>query len=229
MQTPISGNKMRRIDAIATERYGIPSMLLMENAGRAVSMVVLDRLYSMKCLKDKGSVALFCGSGNNGADGMVCARCLFYEHIRTRVYLVGKDQFYANKQTALHLFILKKMGVSVCMLTNKNDMVRLRHRFNADIIVDAIFGIGFHGIPKGIHREAIYFINQSNSYVVSVDLPSGLDATTGSAADACVKADMTVAMGFPKQGFYTKDGPLYTGKVRPVDIGLPKRIKKYVD
>jgi ADP-dependent NAD(P)H-hydrate dehydratase / NAD(P)H-hydrate epimerase len=102
----------------------------------------------------------------------------------------------------------------------------LKKQFKPDIIVDAIFGTGFHGRPDSVYEKIIEHINSCSARVLAIDIPSGLNATTGIVESAAVRADMTVAMGFAKAGFYKNDGPAFCGKIKVVDIGLIKQQKR---
>jgi len=92
--------------------------------------------------------------------------------------------------------------------------------------VDAIFGTGFKGSPKGLAGDIIRHINNSNKKVLSIDVPSGLDATTGECRGDCLKATETITFGLPKTGFYHKDGPKFTGKITVKNIGFPDSLLK---
>ena len=93
---------------------------------------------------------------------------------------------------------------------------------NSDIIVDAIFGLGLNRPIEGLPKEVIAEINQHGSRIISIDVPSGLNATTGEIYGTCIRANRTVTFTFPKKGFYVKEGPAHVGKVIVRDIGIPK-------
>lgn len=219
MPEAVTAERMKALDKAAINRYGIPGMLLMENAGRAVADEVIKRAARLK--KARPVAAIYCGKGNNGGDGMVCARYLFSNDIKSRVFIL-EGLSSIKGLPAVHLKILQTMGVPIFTVKNLRDLKRLAGYPKADIIVDAIFGIGFRGEAQGIYREAVKFINRSKAYIFSVDIPSGLEATTGNARGPCVRADQTVTMGLPKTGFYKNDGPESVGTVKVVDIGLPR-------
>jgi ADP-dependent NAD(P)H-hydrate dehydratase / NAD(P)H-hydrate epimerase len=197
---------MRKIDELTINRYGIPSMLLMERAGRAVAEQALFAVKKQKSDKGSPEIAIFCGKGNNGGDGMVCARYLLSAGISVQVHLLCKKSEL-------------KGGAFFNMLTIKK-FNSLKNPIKADIIIDAIFGTGFHGSPGPFFERVIKIINQSPAYKIAVDVPSGLDATTGTVKGNAVVADKTVTIGFAKTGFYKNDGPDFCGKIKVADIGL---------
>lgn len=224
MYKAVTARQMQNLDRIAINRYGIPSMLLMENAGRAVAKEVIRRaaIIKPKTKPKRPVVSVYCGKGNNGGDGLVCARYLFYNDINTQVFII--DGASSTKgDPAVHLKILQMMGVDMLWIKNKSDLNRLRKGYRADIIVEAIFGIGFKGRAQGIYKDVIEFINGTSAYIFSVDVPSGLDPTTGETKGSCIRAAQTITMCLPKTGFYKKDGPKYVGRIKVVDIGLPKQ------
>lgn len=220
MPKAVTAERMKALDKAAINRYGIPGILLMENAGRGLAREVIKRAARLK--KARPRVAIYCGKGNNGGDGMVCARYLFSKDIDTRVFLLDEPSSIKG-HPAIHLKILQTMGVPVTAVKSHRGMKSLIEGPRADIIVDAIFGIGFKGEARSIYREAIKFINIAEAYIFSVDIPSGLEATTGKARGPCIRADQTIAMGLPKTGFYKNDGPECVGKIKVVDIGLPRK------
>lgn len=220
MHEAVTAQRMKNLDRIAINRYGIPSIILMENAGRGLAKEVIKRAAMLK--RRRPIVAVYCGKGNNGGDGMVCARYLFNNDINTEVFIID-DPSPIRGDTAVHLKILQKMGVAIFTIKKRQDLKRLKKRYKADIIVDAIFGIGFKGKAQGIYKDVIEFINATGAYKFSVDVPSGLDATTGDVKGPCIQADETVTMGISKTGFYRNDGPECVGRIKVVDIGMPVR------
>jgi len=204
----VSVKEMQELDRVAIEDKDIPSITLMENAGRAVSDIALSELKNIKNKK----VAVFCGSGNNGGDGFVVARHLFNKGIDVSVYLIGRRANLKN-DPKLNAEALDKIGVEIREISAP---VSLDH----GLIIDAIFGIGLRGEVKEPAKSIISDLNKRSITMISVDVPSGLDADTGEILGVSVKAGITVTMQFPKQGFYKNKGPEYTGKIITVDIGL---------
>lgn len=204
----VSVKEMLELDRVAIEDRGIPSIALMENAGRAVSEIALREL---KDIKDK-KVAIFCGGGNNGGDGFVAARYLFNKGINVSVYLIGRRASLKN-DPKINAEALDNIGVEIREISAP---ISVDH----GLIIDAIFGIGLKGKVKEPARSIISDLNKKLITIISADVPSGLDADTGEILGVAVKAGITVTMQFPKQGFYKDKGPEYTGKIIVVDIGI---------
>ena len=208
----IGVSEMKELDRKAIEELGIPSIILMENAGREVSDIAVDMLVGAPGKK----VAIFCGTGNNGGDGFVAARHLVNQDIEVSVYIVGKKSSIKN-DPLVNLNILEKMGVNINEISSPV-------KINVDLIIDAIFGIGLKGEVKEPVRSIIVDLNKKNIPIVSIDVPSGLDADTGRALGEAVRAKKTVTLEFAKKGFYINKAIEYTGEVITVDIGIPKKL-----
>lgn len=215
MSKSVTVRQIQELDKIAIERCGIPSLVLMENAGRAVAEEVKKSLRG----KEKPRVCIVCGVGNNAGDGFVAARHLINAGIGVKILLVGKGQ-QLKHDAAVNYRILKKIKCPVKEVRAGRDPSR-QDVARADVVVDAIFGVGLNREITGYFRGAIEAINRGSKYVVAVDIPSGLDGTTGAIYGVCVKADKTVTFTCPKKGFFTDRGPRQTGKVVVVDIGIP--------
>ena len=206
----LSVREIEEKDRKAIEDEGIPSLTLMENAGRHVSEVVVEELRE----SSKSRVSVFCGTGNNGGDGFVVARYLAKQGIGVGVYIVG-DKSRIKGDPEANLNILKEMGI-------KAEEIDSPVKTDTDLIIDAIFGIGLKGEVREPTKSIIADLNRCGAPIISVDVPSGLDADTGKILGEAIKAKKTVTMQFAKKGFYLKDGPEYTGEVRIVDIGIPE-------
>ena len=216
---PKTAKQARRIDEKSIEEYGIPSIILMERAGRAVAEEALSYANSLRRVKNRAEVTIFCGKGNNSGDGMVCARYLASAGLVVRVYLLcSKEELKGD--AFFNMAALNKRKIRFNEIINRREFNRLKRPLKADIIIDAIFGTGFHGRPDDFYGRVIRGINASPGHKISIDVPSGLDATTGLARGAAVSAGLTLTMGFAKTGFYKNDGPAFCGKIKVVDIGL---------
>ncbi|MBI5023621.1 MAG: NAD(P)H-hydrate epimerase [Candidatus Omnitrophica bacterium] len=214
MRKPITVRQIQKLDKTAIERYGIPSLVLMENAGRAVAEEVKRYLRR----KRRPRVCVVCGLGNNAGDGFVAARHLTNAGIPTKIFLVGKAS-QLKHDAAVNYRILKRMK---CPIQEAGTGRGLSLRdIDADVVVDAIFGVGLDREIEEPFRGVIETINRAAKYVVAVDIPSGLDGTTGAIYGVCVKADRTMTFSFPKKGFLKGHGPRYVGKIVVVDIGIP--------
>jgi len=217
MKKYITPAAMQRLDRLAEERYGIPSLILMENAGRSAAEVV------MQLLKGKRKrVVCVAGRGNNGGDGFVCCRHLLNKDVRVEVFLMEGAKAL-TPDACLNKDILEKLGCSVRRVAAPADIRLLRRSLKrCACVVDAIFGIGFRGTPRPFYDDVIAAVNASGRPVVSMDIPSGLDGLTGRAQGACIRAHTTVTFGYPKTGLARNDGPFYAGRILVADISLPR-------
>ena len=214
----VSVQQIQELDRMAIEDYGIPSIVLMENAGRQVALEVIRQLKKIK----KPSVCVVCGLGNNAGDGFVAARHLINRGIKTRVFLAGKEKLLKD-DAAVNDQILKKLKCPIREF-QRFDRSMISLIAAANVVVDAVFGVGLNREVRGLSRAVIEAINQKAKCVVSVDVPSGLDGTTGRIYGVCVRAAATVTFSFAKKGFFCRQGPRYTGKVVVADVGVPLRV-----
>ncbi len=206
----------RRLDEWAIKRIGIPSLVLMENAGRAVTQEISKRIKTFR----SATVVIVCGLGNNGADGMVVARQVLAAGGQPRIYLAGRTGALKS-EAAIQARILKNLRIKIghCLKDKENFIKDLN---KADIVVDALFGCGLNR-PLGEEAQTvIQLMNRSKGFRLAVDVPSGLDATTGKVWGCGVKADMTVTFTAYKRGLLLREGPRLAGKVMVADIGIPK-------
>lgn len=199
---------MRELDRRATEEFGIPSLRLMENAGRGTAEIILKKFPKAQ------TILIFCGKGNNGGDGFVIARYLYEKKKEVLLALLAEPS--ELKGDALKNWHALPPGVTVSLKFSPELFQK------ADLAVDAILGIGIKSGIVGDLRTVIEAINHSGKPVVAVDLPSGLDADTGEVRGAAIKAGLTATMAFQKTGMLQKQGPLYCGEIHIVDIGLPR-------
>jgi len=215
----VTASEMRELERRAVQEAGLPTLLLMEHAGRAVAHV------TWKVLRERGGtrVAVVCGKGNNGGDGLCAARHLANAGLSVRVYLLARDQDLEG-DAATNLRALRAAGVEVDNVVGAVDTALRAVGASADVVVDAIFGTGFRGSPMGLAARAIEAINDCGLPVVAVDVPSGLDADTGRVEGPCVRARVTVTMGLPKVGLLVYPGAAYCGEVVVADLGLPRRM-----
>jgi len=205
---------VREIDRVSIEEFGIPGLILMENAGRAVANVVLQEFPQAK------SVAIFAGGGNNGGDGFAVARHLLGEGLDVITYVLSDAKKYRG-DALTNFQSLRRIGGRLVEL--KGNFSKYRQ---ADVIIDAIFGTGLDREVEGFYREAIEFINTQQVPRIAVDLPSGLDANTGFPLGLSVKADVTVTFALPKLGLAIYPGAEYAGRVYVVDITTPPFLGK---
>ncbi|MDO8580106.1 MAG: NAD(P)H-hydrate epimerase [Candidatus Omnitrophota bacterium] len=218
----VTVNQIQRLDRIAIGQHRIPSLVLMENAGRAVAREIMKRIARRKNPK----IYVFCGLGNNAGDGFVAARHLIAAGFSPNVCLVGQGSTLKN-DAAVNYRLLKFLTYPIVELKHIN--VSLERDVKAsDVIVDALFGVGLNRAIGGLFKSVIDMMNRSGQYIISVDIPSGLNGTTGDIFGTCVHADLTVTFTFAKKGFYKKAGPSHVGRVVVADIGIPDQLKKRI-
>lgn len=209
---------MRDLDLEATRRYGIPGIILMENAGLSVVQNVLARFW--ECCPSGRRVLILAGPGNNGGDGLVVGRHLYNRGAEVEIVLTAPPDSYCG-DAAANLKIVTSAGIPYWVF-DAVDFDRLSTALDrAELIVDALFGTGFRGLPQDALASLIKMVNESGKPVLAVDLPSGMEADTGVVAGACIRADLTVTLGLPKLGLYLDPGAGYTGEVVVGDISFP--------
>lgn len=216
----VTAAEMRELDRVAIEQYGIPGLVLMENAGLAVVRVARDLLGRAAGKK----VAVIVGKGNNGGDGLVVARHLFNAGARVKVWLLAKLEEVTG-DAAVNLHIWRKMGQEVYPVIGREELESLRAWLaEADLVVDAIFGTGFKGAAREPAAGIIKAINAAGKPVIAVDVPSGLEADTGQVLGPCVQAAHTVTFALPKVGLVVEPGRSYAGRLHVADISIPSFI-----
>ncbi len=206
----------KQFDHWATEIIGIPSIVLMENAGSAVANEIYNTYFSTKTEYD--GVFFFCGTGNNGGDGLVAARHLFVKGVEVEVYIVGGVSNFTI-DTELNFRILRKLGVEAYPLLSEKDLMKVKipEKF---LLVDAIFGTGINRDIIGLERKAIDKINKAKKTIISLDAPSGLNVNDGSEWGVCVKANHTISIASYKKAFELDETKTLTGEISTVDIGI---------
>ncbi|MDG7044320.1 MAG: NAD(P)H-hydrate epimerase [Nitrososphaerota archaeon] len=203
----ISTEEMKDVEH-AAEALGLSSTMMMENAGRAVAQVVLERF-------DRGtSVGVVCGMGNNGGDGLAAARhlrLLGYDDVS--LFIIGERGQLKTQNVRLMLSLYEKLAPVVWLPAPGFDLGRF------SVILDSIFGTGMRGYVKEPHRSVIESINRSSAYIIAVDVPSGVNSDDGTAADPSVLADLTVTFHRAKNGLLKNR--LNVGILRVEEIGIP--------
>jgi ADP-dependent NAD(P)H-hydrate dehydratase / NAD(P)H-hydrate epimerase len=212
----VSRGEMRALDARAIEACHVPSLVLMENAGRGAAEVIVQGL-----ARD-ARVVVVCGGGNNGGDGFVVARHLVTLRRPVRVHLtVPPDALKGDAR--LNYDALVGLGVPVQVVAP--DLGSLRGDVgDADLVVDALFGTGLDRPLAGTHAACVELLNQSKKPVVAIDVPSGMNADTGEPMGVAVRATRTVTFQLPKLGLLTPHGAELAGEVRVAHLGVPSSL-----
>lgn len=210
----ITVKEMRALEINSTS-LGVPTLLLMENAGRSVKDEIVTRFENN--VKEK-QVYIFVGHGGKGGDALVTARHLAGEGANVNVILLGENK---HEDAVLNLNAIEEMDFSIKMITVK-DVEELKP-LTADILVDGMLGTGFSGRPREPFRTAIKVFNQSKGYKVSIDVPSGINADTGEAfQDEYVKPDLVVTFHDMKPGLLK-----YNFNIVVKKIGIPPEAEIY--
>ncbi|MBM7866119.1 NAD(P)H-hydrate dehydratase [Heliobacterium gestii] len=217
----VTAEEMRRFDARAADEFGIPSLLLMENAGIQVAREVARRFPGS--VRGK-RVLLLCGKGNNGGDGFVVARHLVNSGAEVKLFLLASER-EVRGDALTNLTIYHRMGGKVYSLMDPKDLNALRMAIlSTDLVVDAVYGTGFTGQTPELAGRAFEMINEVGLPVVAVDVPSGLEADTGRIPSSCLRATVTVTLGMPKLGLAVEPGASVAGEIVVADISLPREM-----
>ena len=214
---PLSRSEVRALDALAAEGFGMPTLILMENAGRGAAEWILSRLESN--VESPPTVLILCGPGNNGGDGGVVARHLDLRGIAVKV--VGfSDPADLKGDAAVQWSIVEKSGLDPMVLTSAEPLGSLIAE--ADWVVDALLGTGLTRPVEGLLRDLIAMVNSSGKPVAALDIPSGLDADTGQPLGIAIQAKATLTFVARKIGFDQPGAAEFLGEVIVIDIGAPR-------
>jgi NAD(P)H-hydrate epimerase len=214
----LTREQVRAIDRRAIEEFGVPGVVLMENAGRGAAEV-------LRSLGISGRVVICCGKGNNGGDGFVIARHLDNAQVPIRVLLFCRAEDLAG-DAAVNYQILAKSRLPMATYSSQPlDAKALRDELaGTDWVVDALFGTGLAGPVRAPFDQVIATINAAPARVLAVDIPSGMDCDTGQPLGAAVRAHHTVTFVAPKTGFAQPAAQPWLGQVHVVDIGAPRQL-----
>ncbi len=213
----VTAQQMKKMDRLTIESFGIPGIVLMENAGRGAVDILLRHFPNIRCMH----VGIAAGRGNNGGDGFVIARYLASADVPVVVYLLS-DKGRVRGDAAENLKLLQHMKIPVCEVPDIAAFESLQSRMKqCDLWVDAMLGTGLRSEVRGLYKKMIAFLNALEKPVMAIDIPSGLDSDTGKPRGSCIKATVTVTFGFPKIGHVVLPGPKFVCKLEVVDIGIP--------
>jgi hydroxyethylthiazole kinase-like uncharacterized protein yjeF len=227
-KTRIDGDRKTAMEAITTPRmraletnaeyYGISQLQLMENAGHAVANAIKTRFPSSQT-----RIAIFCGLGGNGGDGFVTARHLLSAGYKVDVFLAGKSTEISH-EAALKNWIgltpLRDSNLDVFEIYDSSIIPEI----NADIVVDALLGIGVKGSPRPPISQLVHKINQLKAFRVAVDVPTGIDSDSGEVLGEAIKADLTITFHKAKPGLLKAKEVV--GELTIADIGLPAQLER---
>jgi len=208
----LTAEEMAELDRVVIEEFGIDVLVLMENAGVAVATLASEMLGGRVAGR---RVTCLAGKGNNGGDGLVAARHLHNWGARV-VVVLAEGRGGLRDAPARQLAVLDKMGLDVGGPERDFD--------ESDLLVDALLGYGAKGDPREPMAGVIRRANVSRVPILAVDLPSGLDATSGEPNSPCIRAKATVAFGVPKTGFLNPAARPYVGEMYVADISFPAEV-----
>jgi NAD(P)H-hydrate epimerase len=219
----LTNEQMQRVDAETIDTV-CPGLELMERAGRNVALFIRQKFEP-----EAKKAVIFVGPGNNGGDGLVIARHLCEAGWKCSVHLLKPPEKFtpdAAKNYQRFAKILEENRDAVEFDANRPDWPARAAEdvADADVLVDSIFGTGISGAPRGKALEMIDFFNGLRGPLVAVDIPSGVNGTTGETPGEAIVADYTVTIGAPKTGLLFHPGKSFAGEVTVVDIGFPDEI-----
>ncbi|MGQ0570834.1 MAG: NAD(P)H-hydrate dehydratase [Armatimonadota bacterium] len=213
-----TSEEMAVLDRRAADEFGVPTLLLMETAGRSVAAAA-RRLVD----RHAPNVIVVAGKGNNGGDGLVAARIMMASGWPVTVVLLARD-VEVTGDAAVNLHAARRAGVDIANL-DSTAMPGLRGTLKqADLVVDGLFGTGFRGPAVGLAAKTIEAMNACGSPVLAIDIPSGVHGDTGAIDGPAVRAAATVTMGLPKTGLILPPGAECAGQIWVADVGHPKRL-----
>lgn len=200
----ISREKMIELEKRTIDEVGVKSLVLMENAGMAI----------FNEIKDASSYTIICGSGNNGGDGLVIARHLILNGKEVEIFILGEKK---SNDFKVNLDIVKNFTDKIFYVKENNYDELVESLEVSEIAVDAIFGTGLNRELSDLYKDVINIINLHGNFIVSVDIPSGMDSNTGDEYGACVRARKTFAISDVKNGELLNSN---SGEIKPVYIGI---------
>src|SRR5574341_1052000 len=217
----VTATEMQELDRRASAEYGIPSLLLMENAGTETVREMLAAFPDLPRMR----VAIVCGRGNNGGDGFVVARHLLNRGASVDTFLLARRE-EVKGDARVNLEVLAKMGAAPREITSTEDVSAVAAQIrSAGVVVDALLGTGTQGAAKGLYVQAIELMNRAGRPVVAVDIPSGLLADDPEPPGPAVRATLTVTFALPKPCLLLYPGAAHAGAVRIGDIGMPAALR----
>src|SRR5919201_187997 len=221
----LNSAQMREADKRTIDDIGIPSLVLMENAGRQ-AVAAIEAMYPDLLERQVG---VLCGRGNNGGDGFVVARTLVQRGIDVAVFLIGRVS-EVRGDARVNLDILGRLGVDVVEIDDEQAWeLHVSEIENCDLIVDAIFGTGLRPPLTGMLETVVADINASAIPVIAIDLPTGLSADTPDVTGKTIDASMTVTLAAPKLPLVLPPGELHAGDIVIADIGIPHEVVEQLE
>lgn len=221
----VTAQQMQEMDKQTIENFGIPGLVLMENAGRGAVKLLIEQFGSLENKK----IAVLAGRGNNGGDGFVMARYLMEKGIYVNCFLLSqktnvKGDAKVNLDLAEKLYAQHSNGRIIEIPDAEVFKTRRAAMLHHDLFIDAVLGTGLNSDVRGFYKDAIELMNASGKPIFAVDIPSGLHSDTGKPLGTATRAGATATFAFAKIGHLLYPGNTYTGKLGIVDIGIPAYI-----
>ncbi len=214
----VTSKEMRDIDELAIQKFKIPSVVLMENAGARAAEIIKAKHDELRW---ESEILVFAGKGKNGGDALVTARHLLAMGKKVRLFLLHSFDAYKD-ESKLNLEILLEQKIRPIVLDNVAPLEEFFASASGPFLcVDGLLGIGFKGPLAGLYADVVDILNAKTNYIIALDVPTGVDASSGATIGLATRAQMTIAFGFAKLGHYIAPGALERGELRVVDIGLP--------
>jgi NAD(P)H-hydrate epimerase len=218
----VTAQEMQQLDRRAVTEYGVPSLLLMENAG---AETVRQMLATFPALS-RSRVLVLCGRGNNGGDGFVVARHLSNRGVMVRSFLLARRDDVKG-DARVNLEILERMEAAPVEVPSAENLHVVADALEtADVVVDALLGTGVQGPARGLVASAIDMVNRSGRPVVAVDIPSGLSADDPDPPGPAIRATLTVTMALPKRSLLLYPAASHVGVLRIAEIGMPSGLAR---
>jgi NAD(P)H-hydrate epimerase len=214
----VSARQMQELDRATINDIGIPGSVLMENAGRGMFETIRAQVGDISGKR----IAILCGRGNNGGDGFVIARYFHNAGARVDAFLFAESNTVTG-DAKINLEAFRRIGGRVVEITDEAAWRKAASDVkHAGLVVDALLGTGLSAEVGGLYRSVIDDVNKlSRPTVAAVDIPSGIDGTTGAVLGTAVKAHLTCTFGYPKRGLVLHPGAEYAGRLEIIDIGIP--------
>lgn len=215
----VTGSQMAEIDKKTIQEYGVLSLILMENAARAVCRTLIEQTGNLR-----PPVAVLCSSGNNGGDGFCAARILKTWGFPVNLVHVGRSQTL-KPDAEKNYKLARKYGLDVIQVREERELDKLVEAVDrSQWVIDALFGTGLSSPVRGIAAAALKKVSPMGKKCIAIDLPSGINSDTGEVLGDVIPADYTVTFGLPKWGHFIFPGAEFVGKLVVADIGFPSEL-----
>lgn len=218
----VTSTEIKKLDLLASSKFNIPSVILMENAAIGVVDFITEYLCKTEQIE---TVLILCGHGNNGGDGFAAARHLVNRGFDVTVHFIGARN-KMSKDARANFDIIQKFEkeISNLKIISSQKPISVTTANQPDLVIDAMLGTGLNSALRQPYDSFVNWANKLKSIKIAVDLPTGLTSDDGRVLNYCFKADYTLTMGLPKIGTLINDGPKFTGQLEIIDISYPNSL-----